>query len=495
MPSPVRLLAPRPNGRPLRRSGQDALLVGALVLILGFGGMTLARWWRQGFTAGVSGPVPQGIYVWQRQWTPPVQDAVQEVATSGAENNGQALSTLSVFCAEIGPTTVENSGAAASIFRVGDLDWPLLASLPRPVGLVIRVRAFPGEVGPDREPFPTLRRVLEELLARGAAAGLKPAEVQLDFDCAPGRLPGYAAALAALRADLPGQTLVPVALPAWLDAEGFAPFAKSAGSYVLQFAGADRLNGPDRRPPPTRCSPREVTEAVARAARVGVPFRVSLPTDGYRLVLDAEGRLVAAVADGPLLERRRPPAGGSERLLLTDAVALAHLVQEWTDRRPAALRGILWHRLPVAGERLNWPPSTLRAVVAGRVPRSKLTWQLSGPGENGQRELTLRNTGEAVAVLPQALTVSSPVDPLAVEPAAPYELVPPDAKRPPHTMLFRRRENEDVESLRVRLPPGEGFLVSSLRLPEDAPDAPPGEDEVIAELDPGGEASAASPHR
>lgn len=491
-PSPARFLGPRPSDRPLRRSGGDALLVGALVLLLGFGGMFVARWWRQGFTRGISGPVPQGAYVWQRQWTDPVRDAVRGavtpvVAGEGAAENGEPppLSTLAVFCAEIGPPTGgEAGGAAASVLRVGDVDWPLLAGLPRPVGLVIRVRTFPNaEVGPEREPFPTLRRVLDDLLEKCAAAGLRPAEVQVDCDAPPGKLPGYAAALAALRTDYPAQRFIPTVFPAWLGAPGLPDLVKGSGEFVLQFAGPERLNGPDRRPPQTRCTPLEVADAVARAARTGVPFRVALPTDGFRLVLDADGRLVAAVSEGPLLERRRPPAGGSERLLLADAGDMARLVEEWTDRRPATLRGILWHRLPIAGERLNWPPPTLRAVTAGRVPRPKITWQLSAPGENGQRELTLRNVGEAVAILPPTLSVNSPVDPLAVEPAAPYEIIPPDAKRPPHTLLFRRRDGEDVESLRVRVPPGEGFLVSTIRLPEDAPDAPPGEDEIAADMD------------
>ncbi len=457
-------------------------LVGALVLLLGFGGIALARWSRRGFTAGASGPVPQGAYVWQRQWTEPVRDTVRGAAAPG--ENGETPSTLLVFCAEISPPAGEGGGAPAGVFRVGELDLPLLAGLARPVGLVVRARALPGEVGPEREPFPTVRRVLDELLGKCAAAGLRPAEVQLDFDCPPGKLPGYTAALAALRGAYPAQKLVPTALPAWLGTEHFAAWAKSAGEFVLQFAGTERLGGgPDRHPPLTRCNPTEVVAAVARAARAGVPFRVALPTDGFRLVLDADGRLVAAVPEGPLLERRRPPAGGSVRLLLSDAGDLARLIEEWTDRRPAALRGVLWHRLPVAGERLNWPAPTLRAVAAGRVPRPKISWQLSGPDGGGQRELSLHNVGEAVAILPPALTVNSPVDPLAVAPAAPYELAPPDPKRPPHALLFRRRGGEDVESLRVRLPPGEGFTVATLRLSEDAPEPPPGEEEIVAELD------------
>ena len=258
--SPARLLGPRPSDRPLRRSGSDAFLVGTLVLLLGFGGMFLARWWRQGFTRGVSGPVPQGAYVWQRQWTDPVRDAVRGVVTPAAgepaaENGALPLSTLAVFCAEIGPPAGGDSGgttAAASILRVGDVDWPLLAGLGRPVSLVLRVRAFPGsEVGPEREPFPTVRRVLDDLLGKCAAAGLRPSEVQVDYEAPPAKLPGYASALAALRTAYPTQRFIPTVPPAWLGAAGLTDLAKGSGEFVLQFAGGpERVTGPDRRPPP-----------------------------------------------------------------------------------------------------------------------------------------------------------------------------------------------------------------------------------------------------
>ena len=475
--SPARLVRPRRDDRPLRRTGGDTVLVIALVLLIGFGGMVLARWYRQGFSLGAAGPMTQGASLWQRQWTESVRAAVQRFATEDSPLTG-----LTVCVAEIAPAAPEGGGT--TIVRAGDVDWALLAGLGRPVSLAVRVRTSPGEIQPDQEPATSLRRLVDEIFAKSAAAGLKPSEIQVDFPCPTTQLRGYAGVLAALRAAHPGVPFCPTVDPAWLASEEFAPLARAAGGFILQPHQWERI-GADRRPPTTLCDPVETVNVVRQAARVGVPFRVSLPTYGYRLVLDAEDRLVSATAEGPRLERQRPPPGGHERLLLADAGEMARLVRGWNEARPTALRGVLWDRLPVEGERLNWPWPALRAVAAGRVPRPKIRWELSLPGESEQRELALRNEGEADAILPPTLAVSCPAEPLAVEAINGYEVVPPTPKdrRPPTSLLFRRRAEDNADTVRGRLSPGNTLAVGRVRLPEDVPAPPLGEDEISADME------------
>lgn len=515
-----------------------------MALLLSLAGPVVVRWWRHGlFSDAVPGPLTQGAYVWQRQWTEAVRTAARQALdpTGRAENTGgdvSPLSGLSVFCAEIAPSsssspspsssggsgssgaaTAASPAAAASavILRTGDLDWPLLASLPsRSVGLVVRVRAFPGgEVSVTREPFPTLRRVIAELLGKATGAGFKPAEIQVDYDCPTTKLGDYAGWLGALRQAFPEQTFCPTALPAWLDSEDFPPWARAAGSYVLELHGLARP-GPDRAPPETLCNPAAANEVVTRAARVGVPFRVALPTHGYRLILDAEGRLQTAVAADtvPAFERVRVPPGGSERLLPADPGDMAGLVTGWTERHPAALRGVLWHRLPVEGERLDWARPTFAAVRAGRTPRGRLQWTFPPPVEgSNRRELGLTNVGDADATLPPLLTVSCPEPPVATEATAPYELLPPAAgeRRSPRDVRFRLRTvaapsgpgpapttpsaggetnltaaattpATSVPAPRRVLAPGATLLFGWVRLPPNA-DASGGLEELPGELD------------
>jgi len=76
---------------------------------------------------------------------------------------------------------------------------------------------------------------------------------------------------------------------------------------------------------------------------------------------------------------------------------MASLVRGLHQDRPGTLRGIIWFRLPVAGDRLNWSWTTLSMVMDGRTPRPALAVEVISPGP-GLSELTLVNRGDADAV-------------------------------------------------------------------------------------------------
>ena len=71
---------------------------------------------------------------------------------------------------------------------------------------------------------------------------------------------------------------------------------------------------------------------------------------------------------------------------------MAELVRDWTRGPAPGADGILWYRLPVAGDRLNWSWPTLRAVMAGRAPgRGRAAVREPEPG---LVEIDLVNDGE-----------------------------------------------------------------------------------------------------
>ena len=348
--------------------------------------------------------------------------------------------------------------------RTAGLDWALLARCRQPVGFAVRVRAFPGEVSVGREPFPTLRAVLAELCAAADAAGLRPAEIQVDFDCPTARLRGFAGWLRALQAAFPGRRFSFTALPAWLRARDFAPLAAVTGDYVLQVHWLEKP-GPDGHPPATLCDPALARAAVGRAARLGTPFRVALPTYGYRLVLDARGRMLAGAGEGSTLEVALPPPGGAIRTLMADPAALADLVRGWQARRPAALRGVIWYRLPVTGDRLNWTARTLRAVAAGRTPRPGLAVRCVPAADGGPWELRLCNDGDADAPLPGAVAVRCASVPLAADGVGGFTLQP--GEDAPQELGFTPRP-QPGEAART-LPAGTSLVFGWVRLPDAAP--------------------------
>jgi hypothetical protein len=147
--------------------------------------------------------------------------------------------------------------------------------------------------------------------------------------------------------------------------------------------------------PMTLCDSAAARQAVEQAGRLGVPFRVALPTYEYLVAFNDDGIFEGLSAEGP---GREWSPGTQVRTLSADPAAMADLVVGWIRNRPACMTGIIWYRLPAANDNLNWRWTTLKAVMAGRTPRPLLRVSLrkSAPG---LFDVELQNDGEADARL------------------------------------------------------------------------------------------------
>ena len=109
---------------------------------------------------------------------------------------------------------------------------------------------------------------------------------------------------------------------------------------------------PERRAAPVLCDAEAARMAANRASRIGVPFRVALPTYGCELFFNRSGHVVEVRAEqssGP------PPEGATQRIVLhTDASEMAGLARKWKANPPPGMTGVIWYRLPTDNERYNW---------------------------------------------------------------------------------------------------------------------------------------------
>lgn len=331
------------------------IVVQALVFLAALGGV-LGWSWRQ-LRSGSAGrgfsAVPCEAYVWQRAWTEGVRHAVV--------NADPRLSRLVVLAAEVsfgpaGPQVVEVQP-----------DWASLRESRRIVGLAIRVGPFAGPFRADDWPAALLTGLAAGVLRQARQAGLDPAELQIDFDCPESRLVGYRVWVEAIRRQVAPTPLVITALPCWLDRPAFAQLVAVCDGFVLQVHSLARPDPSEDRP--TLCDAAAARAAVERAGRLGTPFRVALATYSYVAAFDAGGKLLGLAAEGPAA---RWPQGARLRLVRAEPGDMAELVRAWSCDRPANLAGIIWYRLPVDIDRLNWRPCTLATVMSGRTPAPKL---------------------------------------------------------------------------------------------------------------------------
>lgn len=318
--------------------------------------------------------LPHQVYVWQRAWTEPVVQAVSAHATNFSE--------IAVLCAEVSwkkqlPETVH-----------AGVDFSVLAKARRPIGLVLRVGPYSGRLSENQAAVGCLADLASGLIAEARFHKTEPVELQIDFDCAESKLDDYAKWLRVIQGRVAPLPVVITALPSWLDLPAFARLAAEATNYVLQVHSLTRpvsLSAPF-----TLCDPALAKRAVARAGEIGVPFRVALPTYTYIVAFGADGKFIGLSAESP---RSNWPKGTQLREMSADPLVMSSLVTEWAVNAPPALRGVIWYRLPVAVDNLNWRWTTLGAIVAGRVPHESFNADARHVG-TGLVEISLVNDGD-----------------------------------------------------------------------------------------------------
>jgi len=177
-------------------------------------------------------------------------------------------------------------------------------------------------------------------------------------------------------------------LPCWLNERAFKALARSADGFVLQVHSLEQPKGPED--PITLCDSKAAVRWVEKAARMGVAFRVALPTYGYLVAFNKEGRFIGLTAEG---RTHTWDEGTILRTVSAEPVAMAKLVQGWQEDRPCTMQGVIWYRLPVETDSLNWKWVTLSAIMAGRIPRKGLRVEVEYP-EPELAEIVLVNDGE-----------------------------------------------------------------------------------------------------
>lgn len=343
---------------------------------------------RSGRLTRARGPLSQQAYIWQRNWTPSVREAVHQSAQS--------------FSAYV-PLAAEASFKSGRLeFARVEVDYDSLKQTGLPIGLALRIGPYRGPFSGSDRTADQLAQLAASVISDAKAHGLGACEIQIDFDCADSNLDGYAAWIAAIKVRAATTPVTITALPSWLKHSSFARLARASDGYVLQVHSLERPTSADG--PMTLCDPAAARRAVETAGQIGVPFRVALPTYGYVVTFDDAGRFAGLWAEG---NTGTPPPGSTTRALRADPSQIAGLVGGWANDRPANLIGLIWYRLPIAEDELNWRWTTLRCVMAGASPRSHLI-ATATRSEPRLYEVELQNDGNAESDLPKSVTLQCP---------------------------------------------------------------------------------------
>jgi hypothetical protein len=315
-------------------------------------------------------PLDQQLYVWQRQWTPAHDAALRD---SRAD-----FSTLRVLALQAFP----QAG-----WRRARIDAALLKRDGRPLIAVIRLDGQLQSLDQDE-----ITAQIQQLLSDWQAQGLTLSGVEIDHDAGNARLPAYRDFLMHLRAVLPPTLPLSItALPAWLDSPELPALLSTVDSSVLQVhAVSDPRRGlfdPDQA--------RTWAKGWGRATTK--PFYLALPAYGVALLPGTTG--------APVVESEVPVArGGKRRELLADPLQLRTLAMDLRADPPAHLAGLIWFRLPLAGDRRAWSLTTLGAVARADTLDSRLSVKLSA--QDGLYDISVSNQGNLDSPWPKRVTLA-----------------------------------------------------------------------------------------
>ncbi|MDR6961598.1 hypothetical protein J2W43_005612 [Pseudomonas brassicacearum] len=312
----------------------------------------------------------QQLYIWQRQWTPAHEAALRQ-------SHGD-FSSLRVLALQAFP------GAGWSRARI---DPAMLKADGRPLIAVIRLDGQLKSLDQDE----VLAQV-QQVLSDWQAQGLTPVGVEIDHDAGNARLPAYGTFLTRLRQTLPATLGLSItALPAWLDSPALPGLLETVDSSVLQVhAVSDPRQG--------LFDPKQALRWAERWSDITTrPFYLALPAYGVALLTLESG--------GPVVESEVPiDRGGERRELLADPQQVAGLTAALRAEPPKHLAGLIWFRLPLAGDRRAWSLTTLGAVARGDSLDSRLGVHLQE--QDGLYDIRLVNRGNLDSPWPQRLTLA-----------------------------------------------------------------------------------------
>jgi len=158
-------------------------------------------------------PLDQQLYVWQRQWTPAHEPALNDSRSD--------FSTLRVLALQAFP----NAGWSRA-----RIDTELLKRDARPLIAVIRLDGQLKALDPQ-----AVTAQILQVLADWQGQGLTLSGVEIDHDAGSARLSAYTEFLTHLRDALPANLRLSItALPAWLDSPQLPALLATVDSSVLQ---------------------------------------------------------------------------------------------------------------------------------------------------------------------------------------------------------------------------------------------------------------------
>jgi hypothetical protein len=232
-----------------------------------------------------------------------------------------------------------------------------------------------------------------KILSNALLNNTKINELQIDLDTPESKLGNFIDFMQELKINLPIDTKLSfTALPCHLNNPQFEKLANTADYYVLQVHGLEYpKNEKDK---VFILNPTVAKSAIDKAEQLNKRYILALPTYAYQLNFSKEnGDFLFLNAEKIPLPKKniRVKIIAPKLKDLIKLVKFATTKQKNTENEIKCL-GIIWFRLPIKGDRLNFDLKTINSISSGIMPKQKITatWKLQ---KNGVYHLIVENFG------------------------------------------------------------------------------------------------------
>ncbi len=111
------------------------------------------------------------------------------------------------------------------------------------------------------------------------------------------------------------------------------------------------------------------------------------------------------------------------RELSVSPQTIADFIQYLEQQPPRGLQGLVWFRLPLAGDRRAWSLTTLEAVIQHQPLTSRWSLMIAQHADEQLFDLAIKNSGEIDAPLPKQIMLPN-ADCLFADGASHYQVQP-----------------------------------------------------------------------
>jgi len=320
----------------------------------------------------------QAVYIWQRTWNNNLKEAIHEINPS-AKN----------FLILSGSFSYKNNTA-----KLNKVAIDLSSFNPESVSLtlVFRMDAYTAALLNDTK---ALKKLIEDISPQLLAIIHTAKEyqiaiegIQIDYDCPTSKISDYANFMKLLKDKFQHFKISFTALPAWLESKDFPTLAATSDYYVLQVHSFKIPDTLDEALKPF--SGDQVFLWVKKASFIGHPYYISLPTYGYEVSFDENGKFLGLRAETPQINYK---AGTKHAVIMTDPKRILEFLNEIKEKKPEHLLGFCWFRLPLKTDEFNWSIDTLKMVMIRQAPQVLIKNEIVSPSP-GLYEVYIINNGQ-----------------------------------------------------------------------------------------------------